>query len=111
MDHDVYVSSGVDLSSYPDRIDYSGTLEPTFEVLESLHFAHATHIPFENLDLLLKRPIRLDIESLQDKMVKNMISNPPDLVERMRYLDLKKNGHKIIPFYQMTYISRLFFRS
>ncbi len=71
MEHDVSVSSGIDLSSYLDRIDYSGVLEPTYEVLESLHLAHATHIPFENLDVLLKRPIRLDIENLQNKMVKN----------------------------------------
>ena len=33
-------------------------------VLEALHLAHATHIPFENLDILLKRPVRLDLASL-----------------------------------------------
>jgi len=65
------VSSNIDLSAYLERIDYSGSLEPSHSTLESLHFAHATHIPFENLDVLLKRPIRLDIESLQDKMVRN----------------------------------------
>jgi N-hydroxyarylamine O-acetyltransferase len=38
-------------------------------VLEAIHLAHATHIPFENLDILLKRPIRLDLASLQAKLV------------------------------------------
>lgn len=61
-----------DLQSYLERIEYSEKeTKPAYEVLEALHFAHATHIPFENLDILLKRPIRLDIESLQNKLVKN----------------------------------------
>ena len=30
---------------------------------------HATHIPFENFDVLLGRPIRLDPEGLQAKLV------------------------------------------
>ena len=72
MERDVSASTGIDLSQYLDRIDYSGALEPTYRVLESLHFAHATHIPFENLDVILKRPIRLDIENLQNKMIKNL---------------------------------------
>lgn len=37
--------------------------------LQSLHLAHATHIPFENLDILLKRPILIDLASLVDKLV------------------------------------------
>ena len=35
----------------------------------AVHLAHATHIPFENLDILLGQPIRLDLESLQTKLV------------------------------------------
>jgi N-hydroxyarylamine O-acetyltransferase len=38
-------------------------------VLEAIHLAHATHIPFENLDILLGRPIALDLASLQAKLV------------------------------------------
>ena len=37
--------------------------------MNALHLAHATHIPFENLDILLGRPIRLDLASLQAKLV------------------------------------------
>ena len=58
-----------DLAAYSRRIDYGGTVEPTLPVLRALHLAHATHIPFENLDILLGRPIRLDIASLQAKLV------------------------------------------
>jgi N-hydroxyarylamine O-acetyltransferase len=39
--------------------------------LDAIHLAHATTIPFENLDILLGRPIRLDLVSLQDKLVRD----------------------------------------
>jgi len=59
----------LDLEAYLGRIGYSGRLQPVPAVLEAIHLAHATHIPFENLDILLKRPIRLDLASLQAKLV------------------------------------------
>jgi N-hydroxyarylamine O-acetyltransferase len=62
--------SELDLDAYLARIGYSGPLAPTHRVLTSLHLAHATHIPFENLDVLLKQPIRLDLPSLQAKLVR-----------------------------------------
>ncbi|MCX7173022.1 MAG: arylamine N-acetyltransferase [Proteobacteria bacterium] len=58
------------MSAYLERIEYAGDLGPNQTVLEALHLAHATHIPFENLDILLGKPIRLDIASLQAKLVK-----------------------------------------
>jgi N-hydroxyarylamine O-acetyltransferase len=59
----------LDLEAYLGRIGYSGRLQPDLAVLEAIHLAHATRIPFENLDILLKRPIRLDLASLQAKLV------------------------------------------
>ncbi len=38
------------LDAYFRRIDYAGVREPTYAVLEALHLARATHIPFENID-------------------------------------------------------------
>ncbi|HTQ80465.1 MAG TPA: arylamine N-acetyltransferase [Thermoanaerobaculia bacterium] len=60
----------LDLPAYLARVEYEGELAPTQAVLEALHLAHATHIPFENLDVLLKQPIRLDLPSLQEKLVR-----------------------------------------
>src|SRR4249919_2112057 len=59
----------LDLDVYLARIGRAGDLRASYEVLAALHLAHATHIPFENLDILLKRPIRLDLASLQAKLV------------------------------------------
>ena len=59
----------LDLDAYLQRIGYAGSRAPSRATLDALHLAHATHIPFENLDILLGRPIRLDLASLQAKLV------------------------------------------
>jgi len=59
----------LDLDAYLERIGYAGPLEPTAPILEALHLAHATHIPFENADILLGRAVRLDLAGLQAKLV------------------------------------------
>jgi N-hydroxyarylamine O-acetyltransferase len=61
--------SDLDLDAYIARIGYAGPLRPTADVLTDLHLAHATQVPFENLDILLGRPIRLDLGSVQAKLV------------------------------------------
>ena len=61
----------LDLHAYLERIGYAGPVEPTLGVLDALHLAHATTIPFENIDILLGRPIRLDLPSLEDKLVRD----------------------------------------
>jgi N-hydroxyarylamine O-acetyltransferase len=59
----------LDLDSYLRRIDYRGRLEPTLETLRALQLHHASAIPFENLDTLLGTPVKIDLESLQRKLV------------------------------------------
>jgi N-hydroxyarylamine O-acetyltransferase len=61
--------SDTDIASYLARIGLAAAPAPTAEGLAELHLAHATHIPFENLDVLLGRPIRLDPASLHQKLV------------------------------------------
>ena len=65
------VPFSLDLDAYLSRIDHVGPLAPTQQVLERLHLSHATHIPFENLDILLGRPVHLDLDSLQAKLVRH----------------------------------------
>ncbi|UUT36246.1 arylamine N-acetyltransferase [Microbacterium elymi] len=59
----------LDLDRYLDRIGYSGTREATRQVLDEIIARHTTAIPFENLDPFLGTPNRLDLESLQRKLV------------------------------------------
>ncbi|HVZ02649.1 MAG TPA: arylamine N-acetyltransferase [Dongiaceae bacterium] len=61
--------AAIDLDAYFRRIGYAGPREPTLDVLAALQKHHLGAIPFENLDVLLRRPIRLDPESLQRKLV------------------------------------------
>jgi N-hydroxyarylamine O-acetyltransferase len=59
----------LDLAAYARRIGVRLPTAPTLRALESLHEAHVQAVPFENLDILLGRPIRLDLASLQAKLV------------------------------------------
>jgi N-hydroxyarylamine O-acetyltransferase len=59
----------IDLKAYAARIEYCGEWTPTLDTLQALHLAHATHIPFENLDVLRGRPSPLDLESLSAKLI------------------------------------------
>ena len=61
--------SAFGLDAYLQRIRYTGERNPTLATLSALHEHHAAAIPFENLDVRLGRPIRLDLESLQAKLV------------------------------------------
>jgi N-hydroxyarylamine O-acetyltransferase len=63
------MNSTLDLDRYFRRIGYDGSRAPTLETLRALHLLHPQAIPFENLDPLLNRPVRLDPASLQDKLV------------------------------------------
>jgi N-hydroxyarylamine O-acetyltransferase len=59
-----------DLVSYLDRIGCAGLREPTLATLRGIIAAHATAIPFENIDVLLGRGVRLDTASLTGKLVR-----------------------------------------
>jgi N-hydroxyarylamine O-acetyltransferase len=59
-----------DLNSYFQRIGYTdGPRAATLDTLRALHLHHAQAIAFENLDPLSGRPVKLDLASLEDKLV------------------------------------------
>jgi N-hydroxyarylamine O-acetyltransferase len=62
-------ASGFDLPAYLERIGYEGEVAPTLDTLRGIQLAHLTSIPFENLDVQLGVPVRLDLEHLQAKLV------------------------------------------
>jgi N-hydroxyarylamine O-acetyltransferase len=62
----------VDLDAYLARVQWGGRTDCSYETLAGLVAAHVARIPFENLDVLLKRPIRLDLARLEDKLVRRL---------------------------------------
>jgi N-hydroxyarylamine O-acetyltransferase len=58
-----------DQQAWLDRIDYGGPLDPTLGTLDQLIFAHSHAISYESLDIMLGRTPRLDLDSLQRKMI------------------------------------------
>ncbi len=63
------VTAEFDHHAWLARIGYSGSHEPTLDTLNRLVFAHAHAIAYESLDIMLGRTPRLDIDSLQRKMI------------------------------------------
>jgi N-hydroxyarylamine O-acetyltransferase len=61
--------TAVGLDAYFARIGYLGGRTPTLETLETIIACHTEAIPFENLNSLLRWPVRLDPASLEEKMV------------------------------------------
>ena len=59
----------LDLQAYLARVGYRGPVAATRAALVELHRAHAATIPFENLDIQMGRPIRIDLASVQAKLV------------------------------------------
>jgi N-hydroxyarylamine O-acetyltransferase len=60
-----------DQRAWLERIGYSGPMTPTLETLNRLIFAHAHSISYETLDIMLGRPPKLDVATLQSKMITN----------------------------------------
>ena len=58
-----------DQEAWLDRIGYLGPLTPTLDTLNHLIFAHSHAIAYETLDIMLGRTPKLDVGTLQAKMI------------------------------------------
>lgn len=61
----------IDLDAYFKRIGYEGARRPTLDTLAAIQLRHTETIAFENLNPLMGWPVRLDVESLQQKLVRD----------------------------------------
>jgi len=59
----------MNIPAYLTRLNYSAFVKPDAETLHGLQFAHLLTVPFENLDIGLKRPIQLSEEALWEKII------------------------------------------
>jgi N-hydroxyarylamine O-acetyltransferase len=64
------MSAELDLGAYLRRVGLKGLPAADLAGLRTLHLAHAATIPFENLDIQMGLPLRLDLDSLQAKLVR-----------------------------------------
>ncbi|RBY78766.1 arylamine N-acetyltransferase [Geodermatophilus sp. TF02-6] len=65
-----WATGTLDLAGYLERVGYEGPVEPTAPTLRALHRAHVAAVPFENVDVVLGRRVAVDLDSLQDKLVR-----------------------------------------
>jgi N-hydroxyarylamine O-acetyltransferase len=63
------MSYNVNLEHYFARIGYEGPRAATLDVLQAIHALHPRAIPFENLSPFTRRAVRLDLESIERKLV------------------------------------------
>ena len=61
----------MNIAVYLKRINFSQAVKPNIETLRGLQVAHMQSVPFENLDIRLKRVIRIDEASTWNKLVVN----------------------------------------
>ena len=61
----------MNVEDYLQRINYSGSLDPTPETLRALQLAHLLSVPFENLSIHSNEPIVLNEDALFTKIVDN----------------------------------------
>jgi N-hydroxyarylamine O-acetyltransferase len=59
----------MNLKHYFNRIGYVGPVDPTLECLSGIHQCHALTIPYENLDIQMRRRVDLDEERIFEKIV------------------------------------------
>jgi N-hydroxyarylamine O-acetyltransferase len=63
------MSDNFDRDAWLSRIGYSGPREPTLQTLRGVIAAHSSAISYESVDVLLGHTPRLDLDSLQRKMI------------------------------------------
>ena len=61
----------MNVSAYLERINYPRPVKPDAETLHGLQLAHLLSVPFENLDISIKRPIQLTERALWNKIAVN----------------------------------------
>jgi N-hydroxyarylamine O-acetyltransferase len=60
----------LELSAYLHRIGFEGNVRPDLATLRAIHRAHQYAVPFESVDVLLRRPVGLDLKANYEKIVR-----------------------------------------
>jgi N-hydroxyarylamine O-acetyltransferase len=85
------------LDAYLERIRYTGPLSASAETLRCLHRAQVMSIPFENLNVFLGRPVRLDPLSLVAKLSEERRGGYCYELNGLFMMALQRLGFTVIP--------------
>lgn len=66
----MWSSEQLDLDAYLTHIGYEGGRTPTLETLRGLQRAHVLNVRWDTIDSFLYQEVRLDLPSLQDKLLR-----------------------------------------
>ncbi|SDL30577.1 arylamine N-acetyltransferase family protein [Streptomyces indicus] len=66
----VWQGEDLDLEAYLERIGFEGPRDATLDTLGRLQRAHTTSIPFENVHAVLGTPLPIDLDSVQERLVR-----------------------------------------
>jgi N-hydroxyarylamine O-acetyltransferase len=64
-----YNRFAMNTTAYLQRLHYTQPVKPDVDTLRGLQRAHMQYVPFENLDIGLKRPIKIDEGSVWKKLI------------------------------------------
>jgi N-hydroxyarylamine O-acetyltransferase len=67
----MWSSERFDLDAYLTRLGYDGDRTPGLDTLRAVQRAHVLTLGWDTLDSFLHREVRLDVEAVQDKMVRD----------------------------------------
>ena len=59
----------MDIPKYLKRIGFDGPVTHDYESLKKIQYCHMTTVPYENLEIMAGIPLKLDIDSLYQKIV------------------------------------------
>ena len=57
------------IKKYLERIGFTGEALPDLETLNRVQELHVMAVPYENLEIMARKPLTLDIPSLYEKIV------------------------------------------
>ena len=63
------MSKNFRMADYLRRIGFGDSVKSDYATFAAMHLAHVNSIPFEGLDPLIGRPVKLDIDSVQRKLL------------------------------------------
>jgi N-hydroxyarylamine O-acetyltransferase len=86
--------TGRDINAYLDRIGFTKNVTADDNVLAELHEHHITSIPFENIDVALKRFFPIDLSAIFRKVVMNRRGGYCYELNHLFYQLLSRSGYR-----------------